>query len=68
MDSNYPKYDTYTQNNDNNKKSVLSASVIEIITDALVIFAYRQVILLSQLYFAMQSFIFPFGKVVANII
>ena len=41
------------------KKHPFSASVIEIIADALVIFAYRQVILLSQLYFAMQSYIYP---------
>ena len=40
----------------------LSESVIGIIADALVIFAYRQVILLSQLYFAMQSYIYPQGK------
>jgi hypothetical protein len=43
----------------NKKSTVFSASVIGIITDALVIFAYRQVILLSQLYFATQSYIYP---------
>ena len=41
------------------KGPTFSASVIIPITDALVIFAYRQVILLSQLYFATQSYIYP---------
>ena len=52
-----PKISTKYYNN--KTASLVSASVIGIITDALVIFAYRQVILLSQLYFATQSYIYP---------
>ena len=51
-----------------NKKSAFSASVRGIITDALVIFAYRQVILLKAVIFCYAKLYLPVGKVMANII
>ena len=54
--------DVHVVNKVYRKGTAISASVIGIITDALVIFAYRQVILLKAVIFCYAKFYFPFRE------